>query len=394
MITQRAVQQALAQAAVGLPFKRKDRHTHDDDASTLTSVQEAGTNKRMFFPTIKAPDNRNRKVLGPPTLRNARGGERFDQAALLGCRMPQSDLRANPAKKSSLPAASYAEKEWMAVTAGVNMRMSVQENFLPVTKSSSFLTKELLPQAANMLQQFRGKFERNMNEPRPRVHSDVLCIMVTNKKPFINGAFVGLFINNIWSPLYFASSRCDLSESMNLFLWCPADQQSQQYAKEEGDVVTEQNDAPMSQGKAKIGRSVPVLAKCTEARDVISALLWMAAAVVTITREVKNYAPAFGLLCDMAANMVHTRAMRTILSDEAERKELLCHLLLHELQKLFSDYIRESVNHNHKRTADTEGYVRVKLFNKAVLVICDLQKRMQDYKISDVSGQNLARLKK
>ena len=62
---------------------------------------------------------------------------------------------------------------------------------------------------------------------------------------------------------------------MDIFLWCPADQQSQQYAKEEDDVVAEQNDARMSQGKAKIGRSVPVLAKCTEARDVISALLCM-----------------------------------------------------------------------------------------------------------------------
>ena len=335
---------------------------------------------------MKAPANRSRKALGPPALHNARGGERFDPAALLGRRIPQSDLRANPANKSSIPAASYAEKEWMAVTASVNMRASIQDDFLPVTKSSSFLTEELLRQVANMIQQFRDELERNMQEPRPWVHSDVLYTMVTDKKPFISGAFVGLFINNIWSPLHFTLSRCDLSKSKNLFLWCPSDQQ--------GNVVTEQNDARMSQGKAKIGRSVPVLAKCTEAQDVISPLLWMAAAVVTITREVKNYAPAFGLLCDMAANMVHTRAMRTILSDEAERKELLCHLLLHELQKLFSDYIRESVNHNHKRTADTEGYVSSKPFNKAVLAICDLQKRMQDYKMSNVSGQNLATLKK
>ena len=114
----------------------------------------------------------------------------------------------------------------------------------------------------------------------------------------------------------------------------------------------------------------------------------------TITREVKDYAPALGLLCDIAANVVHTRDMRTILSDEAEREELLCHLLLHELQELFSDCTCESVNHNHKRTADSEGYVSSKPFNKAVLAICALQKRMQDYKISDVSGQNLARLKK
>ena len=233
-----------------------------------------------------------------------------------------------------------------------------------------------------------------MNEPQLWVHSDELYAMVTDKKPFINGAFVGLFINNIWSPFNFTSNRCDLSKSMNLFLWCLADQQSQQYAKEEGDVITEQNDARMSQGKAKIGRSVPVLAKCTEAQDVISPLLWMAAAVVTITREVKNYAPAFDLLCDMAANLVHARAMRTILSSEAEREELLCHLLLHELQKLFSDYIRESVNHNHKRTADTKGHVSSKSFNKAVLAICDLQKRMQGYKICDMSGGTLATLKK
>ena len=96
----------------------------------------------------------------------------------------------------------------------------------------------------------------------------------------------------------------------------------------------------------------------------------------------------------MAANVVHARAMRTVLSDEAEREELLCHLLLHELQKLFSDYIRESVNHNHKRTADTEGYASSKPFNKTVLAICDLQKRIQDYEISDVSGRNLVTLKK
>ena len=146
----------------------------------------------------------------------------------------------------------------MAVTAGVNMQALVQDDFLPVTKTSSFLTEELLPQAANMLQQFRDKLDRNMNEPQLWVHSDELYAMVTDKKPFINGAFVGLFINNIWSPFNFTSSRCDLSTSMNLFLWCPADQQSHQYAKEEGDVVTEQNDARMSQGKAKIGRSLPV----------------------------------------------------------------------------------------------------------------------------------------
>ena len=279
MITQRAVQQALAQAAFDLPFKRKDRHTHDDDASTLASVQEAGTNTRMFFPTMKAPADRSQKALGPPALHTTRGGERFDPAALVGRRMPQSDVCADPANKSSIPAASYAEKERMVVAAGVNMRTSVQDNFLPVTKSWSFLIKELLPQAANMLQQFQDKIERSMNEPRLWVHSDVLYTMVTDKKPFINGAFVGLFISNIWSLLHFTSGQCDLSKSMHLFLWHPADQQSQQYAKEEGDVVTEQNDAPMSQGKAKIGRSVPVLAKCTEARDVISALLWMAATV-------------------------------------------------------------------------------------------------------------------
>ena len=167
MITQRALQQDLAQAAVDLLFKRKDRHTHDDDASTLASVQEAGTNKGMFFPTMKAQADRSRKALGPPALHNARGGERFDPATLLGRRMPQSDLCANPANKSSLPAASYAEKEWTAVTTGVNMRTSVQDDFLSVTKSSSFLTKELLPQVANMLQQFRDELERNMNEPRP-----------------------------------------------------------------------------------------------------------------------------------------------------------------------------------------------------------------------------------
>ena len=68
--------------------------------------------------------------------------------------MTQSDLREHRANKSSLPAASYAEKEWMAVTAGVNMQASVQDDFLPVTKTSSFLTEELLPQAANMLQHF------------------------------------------------------------------------------------------------------------------------------------------------------------------------------------------------------------------------------------------------
>ena len=233
-----------------------------------------------------------------------------------------------------------------------------------------------------------------MNEPQPWVHSEELYAMVIDKKPSVNSTFVGLFINNIWSPLNFTSDRCDLSKSMHLFLWCPADQQSQQYSKEEGDVVTEQNDTRMSQGKAKVGHNVPVLAKCTDAQDLILALLWMAAAVVTITREVKNYAPAFGLLCDMAANVVHTRDMRIILSDEAEREELLCHLLLHKLQKLFCDYIRESINHNHKRTSDTKGYVSSKPFNKAVLAICDLQKRMQDYKMSNVSGQNLATLKK
>ena len=154
MITQRAVQQALAQAAVDLPLKRKVRHTYDDDASTLVSVQETGTHKRMFFPTMKAPAGRSRTALGPPALRNARGGERFDPAALLGRRMTQSDLRENPANKSSLPAASYVEKEWMAITAGVHMQASVQDDFLPVTKTSSFLTEELLPQAANMLQHF------------------------------------------------------------------------------------------------------------------------------------------------------------------------------------------------------------------------------------------------
>ena len=233
-----------------------------------------------------------------------------------------------------------------------------------------------------------------MNEPQPWVYNAVLYAMTIDKKPFVNGTFVGLFINNIWCPLDFNSAQCDLSKSMNIFLWCPADQQSQQYAKEEGDVVTEQNDAPMSQGKAKIGRSVPVLAKCTEARDVISALLWMAAAVVTITNEVKDYAPALGYLCDMAANVVHDRAMRIIQSEEAERGELLCHLLLHELQKLLSDYIRESVHHNHKRTAVSDGYVSSTPFNKAVAAICDLQKRMQEYKISDVSGRNLVTLKK
>ena len=97
------------------------------------------------------------------------------------------------------------------------MQASVQDDFLPVAKTSSFLTEELLLQAANMLQQFRDKLERNMNEPRPWVHSDVLYAMVTDKKPFINGAFVGLFINNIWSPFNFTSSQCDLSMSMNLF---------------------------------------------------------------------------------------------------------------------------------------------------------------------------------
>ena len=103
---------------------------------------------------MKAPAGRSRKALEPPAFRNARGGERFDPAALLGCRMPHSDLRENPVNKSSLPAASYAEKEWMAVTAGVHMKVSVQDDFLPVTKTSSFLTEELLPQAVNMLQQF------------------------------------------------------------------------------------------------------------------------------------------------------------------------------------------------------------------------------------------------
>ena len=149
----------------------------------------------------------------------------------------------------------------------------------------------------------------------------------------------------------------------------------------------------MSQGKATIGKNVPVLAKCKEARDVISALLWMTAAVVTITNEVKDYAPALGYLCDMAANVVHDRDMRTILSEEADREELLCHLLLHELQKLFRVYIRESVNHNHKKTVATTGYVSSKPFNKAVLAICGLQKRMQEYKMSNLSGQNLATLK-
>ena len=87
-----------------------------------------------------------------------------------------------------------------------------------MTTPLSFLTKELLPQAANMLQQLRNEIERNMQEPRPWVHSDVLYTMMTDKKPFINSTFVDLFINNIWPPLHFTLSRCDLSKSMNLFL--------------------------------------------------------------------------------------------------------------------------------------------------------------------------------
>ena len=308
--------------------------------------------------------------------------------------MPPRDLRGNPANKPAIHDASYAEKEWMAVTAGVHMLTSEQADYLPVTKISSFLTEELLPQSANMLQQFRDELERVMQDPGPWVHNEELYNTVADKTPFINGFFVGLFINNLWSPVSFTSSKCDLSKNMNIFLWCPADQQSQQYAKEEDAVVTEQNDARMNQGKAKIGHRVPLLAKCTEARDVISALLWMAAAVVTITNEVKDYAPALGYLCDMAANVVHDRAMRIILSEEAEREELLCHLLLHELQKLLSDYIRESVHHNHKRTAVSDGYVSSTPFNKAVEAICDLDRRMQEYKISDVSGRNLVTLKK
>ena len=160
----------------------------------------------MFFPAMKAPAGRNRTALGPPAFGNARGGERFDPAALLGCRTVQSDPREHPANKSLLPIASYAEKEWMVVTAGVDMRASVQEEFLPVTKALSFLTEELLPHAAIMLHQFRDELERIMNEPQPRVHNEVLYAMAIDKKPFVNGTFVGLLINNIWCPLDFTSA--------------------------------------------------------------------------------------------------------------------------------------------------------------------------------------------
>ena len=351
----------------------------------------------MYFSTVKEPKALavlGLGAMGIPSLRNSQGRECFDLAALMGCRNQQREQRASPVNKIMISTTGYLEKEWMAINTNVYLGTLVQGEHLSVTKPSEFLTKELLPQAANMLQQFRDTIKRNMLEPKPWIHSKTLYSMVTDKKPFINSACVGFFVNNIWPMAPYTSNQCNVSIAMNLFLWFPADQQSKQYLKEEGDIVTEQSEAQMSQGKAKVGCKVPVLAKCKEPLDVFSALLWMSSAVATITTEMKEYTPALGLLCNMGGGVVHTREMRSILSDEPENEELLCHLLLHKLQDIFSSYICDSVNHNHKHTVDIDGYISSQPFNKATMAIYDRQTCMQGYKTSNMSDQGLVTLKR
>ena len=84
----------------------------------------------------------------------------------MGCRDPQRKQQASTANKITIMTAGYAEKEWITINADVYLQTSVQGELLSVTKPSSFLTKELLPQAANMLHQFHDEIERNMLDPK------------------------------------------------------------------------------------------------------------------------------------------------------------------------------------------------------------------------------------
>ena len=135
-------------------------------------------------------------VMVIPSLHNSQVKERYDTAALLGRRNSQRKERASLANNITISTASYAEKKWMTINDNLYLQILVQGKLLSVTKS--FLTKELLLQAANMFRQFQDGIERNMLNPKSWVHNKTLYTTVTDKKPFINIVFVGFFVNNIW----------------------------------------------------------------------------------------------------------------------------------------------------------------------------------------------------